>query len=78
MEINDFIAIGVVGAGLSLALSSLKAKFGTKGAGMKAIVLLMSCLVGGLYVWLRATPYFETTMTVLGSATVVYAYFLKK
>lgn len=30
MEINDFLSITVVGAALSLAIESLKAKWGTK------------------------------------------------
>jgi hypothetical protein len=78
MEINDFLAIGVVGAGLSLAIDSLKAKFGTTGWATKTVTLLLAILIGGLYVWLRQTSYLQTVLTVLGSASVVYALFLKK
>jgi hypothetical protein len=78
MEINDFLAIGVVGAGLSLAIDWLKNKFGTKGWATKTVVLLMSILIGGLYVWLRQTSYFQTVMVVLGASSLVYAFLLKK
>lgn len=77
MQIQDFIAISVVGAGLSLAIQSLKVKFGATGWWTKTLTLVLAILVGGLYIWLRSTPYFETVMTVLGAASVVYAFFLK-
>jgi len=78
MQINDFVAIGVVGVGLSLAVEWLKAKYGTNGRALKAIVLLLSILIGGLYVWLRQTPYFETTLVVLGASSAFYAFLLKE
>lgn len=78
MEINDFLAITVVGAGLSLAIDSLKNKYGTQGWATKTVVLLMSVMIGGLYVWLRQTSYFQTVLVVLGAASVVYSFLLKK
>ena len=78
MEINDFVAIGVVGVGMSLAIEWLKSKYGTNGRALKAIVLLLSILIGGLYVWLRQTPYFETTLVVLGASSAFYAFLLKE
>lgn len=78
MQIQDFIAISIVGAGLSLSIDWLKAKFGTTGWATKTVTLLLSLLIGGLYIWLRSTPYLETVLTVLGAASVIYAFFLKK
>jgi hypothetical protein len=78
MEINDFVAITVVGAGLSLAIDWLKAKFGTEGWATKTVTLLLSILIAGLYVWLRQTSYWQTVLTVLGAASAIYAFFLKK
>jgi hypothetical protein len=78
MEINDFLSITVVGAALSLAIESLKAKWGTKGWATKTVTILLSILIAGLYVWLRQTSYWQTIITVLGAASIVYAFFLKK
>ena len=78
MEINDFLSITIVGAALSLAIESLKAKWGTKGWATKTVTILLSILIAGLYVWLRQTSYWQTILTVLGAASIVYAFFLKK
>jgi len=78
MEINDFLSITIVGAALSLAIESLKAKWGTKGWATKTVTILFSVLLAGLYVWLRQTSYWQTIITVLGAASIVYAFFLKK
>ncbi len=78
MEINDLIAISIVGAALSLAIESLKAKFGTKGWATKTVTILLSILIAGLYVSLRDTSYWQTIIAVLGAASAVYAFFLKK
>lgn len=78
MELNDFLSIGVVGAGLSLAIDWLKERFETKGWATKTVTLLFAILIGGLYVWLRQTSYLQTVLTVLGAASVIYAFFLKK
>ena len=78
MEINDFLSITIVGAALSLAIESLKAKWGAKGWATKTVTILLSILIAGLYVWLRQTSYWQTIITVLGAASIVYAFFLKK
>jgi len=78
MQINDFLAISVVGAGLSFLVDWMKVKYGTEGTKTKSLVLALSILVGAFYIALRATPYLETVLTVLGASSVVYAFFLKK
>jgi len=78
MEVNDFVAITIVGAGLSLAIEWLKGKYGTNGKALKTIVILMALLLGGVYVWLRQTSYFQTIIVVLGAASMFYAFLLKE
>ncbi|MFG6605292.1 hypothetical protein ACGYLM_01595 [Sulfitobacter sp. 1A10445] len=77
MEITDFTAIAVVGALLSVAIQFIKAKYGTTSVEAKLLTLALSIGFGGLYVLVQNTPYFETVILVLSSASAVYALLLK-
>lgn len=77
MEITDFTAIAVVGAMLSVMIQFIKAKYGTTSSATKALTLGLSIAFGGLYVFIHNTPYFETVVLVLSSASAVYALLLK-
>ncbi len=77
MEITDFTAIAVVGALLSLLIQMVKTRFGTSSNATKALTLGLSIAFGGLYVFANSTPYFETVVLVLSSASAVYALLLK-
>jgi len=78
MDITEFLAIGVVGAMLSVALEVITNKFGTNKTTSKLITLGLALFVGGLYVWVRSTEYWQTALLVLGAASTVYAFFIKK
>lgn len=78
MEINDFLSISIVGVGLSLGIDWLKNKYGTEGWATKAVTIVLSVIIGALYVAIRGTSYFETIISVLGASSMVYAFFLKK
>ena len=78
MEINDFLNIAVVGVALSGLVSLIKMKFGTAGWQTKALTLFLSLAVAGGYVWIKNTPYFETVVLVLGIASTVYAFLVRK
>ena len=78
MDITELLAIGVVGGLLSLAIEWITNKFGTNKMASKAVTLVLALIVGGVYVWLRSTAYWETTLIVLGAASTVYAFFIKK
>lgn len=74
----EFLAIAVVGAVLSAIMQIIKEKFGTDSGTSKFLVIGLSLIVGGVYVWVRSTPYWETALTVLMSASTVYALLIKK
>lgn len=77
MDIQEFLGIAVVGALLSLAIEvlTLKSKNPTV---TKFITLVLAIAVAGAYVWVRSTPYFQTVVVVLGTASIVYGFFLNK
>jgi uncharacterized membrane protein YeaQ/YmgE (transglycosylase-associated protein family) len=77
MEIIDFVAIGVVGALLSAIVQVIKDTWGTESNQTKLITIVLSIVIGGAYVWLRSTPFFETTVMVLMAASTVYALLLR-
>lgn len=78
MEVNEFLSIAVVGGLLSLVIEWVTNKYETRPNASKAITLLLAIVVGGVYVWLRSTAFFPTVIMVLGSASIVYSFFIKK
>lgn len=77
MNIADFTAIAVVGAILSVVVQLIKNAFGTDSGTTKLLTIALALLVGGVYVWIRSTPYFETAVLVLTSASAVYALLMR-
>lgn len=78
MEIGDFLAIMVVGAILSVVIEMIKGRFGQGSNATKLLTIALALVVGGGYVWLRSTPYFETAVLILTSASAVYALLIKR
>ena len=79
MEITEFITTyAIVGVFLSAILEVISRKFGAGGTRMKMITVIFSLGVGGLFVWLQSTPFFPTVLTILASASAVYAFFFNK
>lgn len=76
MEISDFMGIMVVGAVLSLVIQGLKNWLGTDSLSTRGLTIALALIVGGGYVWLRSTPYFQTAVLVLTTASAVYAIFI--
>lgn len=77
MQIADFVGITIIGAILSIVVQIIKTQFGTESNTTKLLTLGLALIIGGGYVWLRSTSYFETVIIVLGSASAVYAFLLK-
>lgn len=77
MELSAFIEIGIVGVALSLVIQGIKARFGPSSFSTKVITVALSVLLGGAFFFLQGTPIFTSIVSILGFATVFYAYFLK-
>lgn len=77
MNVSDFISIAVVGATLSGVIQIIKTKFGTTTQTTLALTIVLSLIVGGVYVWLQATPYYQAVLGVLAAASTVYAVLIK-
>lgn len=78
MDIQTILNLGIVGAGASIFISYLKAKYGTTGIYTKLIAIVASLLVAVGYSYLEKSGYMEAFLGVLASATLVYDYFLKE
>lgn len=77
MDIQEFLGIAVVGGILSLIIEVVTSKVSNPNV-TKAVTLGLAIVVAGMYVWVRSTPYFETVIVVLGTASIVYGFFLNK
>lgn len=77
MDINEFLGIAVVGALLSLVIEVVTLKI-SNPLVTKFITLVLAVAVAGAYVWVQSTPYFQTVVVVLGTASIVYGFFLNK
>lgn len=76
--INDFLAIAIVGAVLAVVVQGLKNWLGTDSWQTKLMTIILALVVGGIYVWLQSTVYYQTVLIVLGAASTVYALVLKQ
>lgn len=76
MDLTNFLGIAIVGTALSIALEWITKSFGATGS--KLITVGLSILVGGVYYFLSSTPWWGSILGVLGTASTVYALFIKK
>ena len=72
--IFEFAIVGVV---ISLIMQGLKYKFGMDSWKSKLSVVVLSLIVGYGYVLFKETPFWETSVTALASASTVYALIMK-
>jgi hypothetical protein len=73
MEINDFLGIAIVGSALSVVIEWLTTKYGTNTPASKAIAILLSIVVGGLYWLLSGTAIWQSVLGVLATSSTVFA-----
>ena len=78
MDISNFLSIGIVGVILMFLVEVIKAKFPNKPMSSKALIILLSLVVGAGYCVLRETPYFQTVLSMLAAATTVWALLINK
>lgn len=78
MEINDFLAIAIVGATVSFAVQWVKARYNMGSNASKLSAIGLSVVVGSIYWFLRETAIWESILGVLASASTVYAMFFKE
>lgn len=77
MEINtivqSFLAIGIVGAALSLVIQWLQSRWGVEGSATKALCILGSVVLGTIIYFVSQLPIWATILGVLSAASTVYA-----
>lgn len=77
-NINGFLEITIVGAVLSAIVEGIKRKYGTESSKTRLLTIVLSCVFGGVYMYLRATPWWEAIGGVLAAASTVYALVIPK
>ena len=82
MEISNtleqFIQIGIVGTGLSVAVQIIKEKWGTESDTTRALVIILAIALGAGYYFLVSTPLWLPIVGILGAATTFHSLFLRK
>lgn len=73
--VQQFLAIGIVGAALSVAIQWLQSKYGVGGGKTKAIAIVGSIVIGGLVWYLSGTAIWASIIGVLAAASTMYAMF---
>lgn len=79
-NITSFLSIGVVGAALALAIQyikSLSALSQVNSLGIKLLTIVACVVVATVYYFAAQTPWWPTVLVILGTASTVYALFLK-
>ena len=76
MSIENFMALTIVGAGISLIVQMIKSKLPNKNH--RTAVAILFCLAAGTGYWfLSNSPYYETVLQILMGCGAVYAFILK-
>lgn len=75
VNINDFLGIAIVGAGLSLAIEYINAKYDLNSPQAKGLAIALSIVVGGVYWFLQGTDIWQAILGILAAASAVYALF---
>lgn len=78
IALSDFLAIGIVGATLSLAIQYFKNKWGVEAWLTRGLTVFLALGIGAGYWVIRDTAYFPTVVGILTSASTVWALFLKQ
>lgn len=74
---QDFLSIAIVGSALAIAIQFIKTKYGIESTKTKVITLGLSVVLGGAVYFLSQTPWWQTILGVLASASTFWAFFLK-
>lgn len=77
MDINNFLAIMIVGALLSAMVQYIQAWLVIDSPQTKVVTIILSIILASIYVWVQSTPWFNTLVLILGTASTIYAFFLK-
>lgn len=75
---EDFLGIGIVGVAASLIIEAINLKLGVTSVRAKVLTLAVAIALGTFYFLARDTAWWMTVLGVLGAASTVYAFFLKK
>lgn len=78
MDIQNFLAITIIGAILSFIIELVNRKFSASAWQSKAITVTLALIVGAVFIWVQSTSFYPTFITILGSASIVYGFILKK
>jgi uncharacterized membrane protein YbaN (DUF454 family) len=76
MEHIDFGSILLVAAAVSLVQQWLKSK-AWSSLGKKAFAIILSLIAAGCYIYFKDTAFWATFITILVSASAIYALFVK-
>ena len=76
MELQQIFNLAIVGGAVSYFLEYLPKKFGALNS--KIVTIAVCLAVGTIYALFSETTWFATVLTVLASASTVYALLLKK
>jgi hypothetical protein len=72
--IGEYLIVGMV---VSIFIQFLKNTYGLESTKTKIAVVSASLVLGSLYYMFRDTVYFESFLGILGSASMIWAFFLK-
>lgn len=79
MNPSDFLGISIIGVGASLLVQFIKNQFGTQSTTTKLILVFIALVTGaGYYVLQLNQDFYQIVIQILGIASIVYAFIIKK
>jgi len=79
MNPSEFLGITIIGIGASVVVEFIKKTFGTSSNKTKLILVIIAIITGAGYYFLQLhQDLLQIVITILGIASTVYAFFIKK
>jgi len=72
---DNFLAIGIIGALISIIFEWGKKKWGVESHESKLFIITISMLVGAVYYWASSLPIWQSVLGVLAASSTMYAMF---
>lgn len=75
--VNMITQIAILGVVASLVTEFIKNKSKTNGNKAKALTVLVSLVIGAVYVLIKDTPFFPVVISILAVSSTIYGFFIR-
>jgi hypothetical protein len=72
---DNFLAIGIIGAIISIIFEYGKKKWGVESHQSKILMISISMIIGAVYYWASSLAIWQSVLGILAASSTMYAMF---